>query len=175
MSIEVDDVVCLDDEAGAPLPTGGVGEAMATPSTQDVVERVVPSSSAPPTPSTLVATIPLGQPTMTVEETVAQPTSVAPLYPLPPPIPEGQTGAAKDALLGAEQMILRAKEVYEASKLLRDNVRVSTIVCSSESEFCFVFAFPARHPLGRVYLGRYGIASKPPSVRVAHDSEKFCT
>ena len=158
MSIEVDDVVCLDDEAGAPLPTGGAGEAMATPSTQDVVmvtpstqnvvERVVPSSSAPPTPSTLVATIPLGQPTTTVEETVAQPTSVAPFYPLPPRIPEGQTGAAKDALLGAEQMILWAKEAYEASKRLRDNVRVSTIVSSSESEFGFAFAFLARHPLG---------------------------
>ena len=87
---------------------------------------------------------------MTVEETIVQPTSVAPLYPLPR-IPEGQTGAAKDALLGAEQMILRAKEAYEASKRLRNNVRVSTIVSSSESGFGFAFAFLARHPLGVLF------------------------
>jgi hypothetical protein len=50
-------------------------------------------------------------------------------------IPEDQTGAAKEAMMQAEHMMQRTKEVYEASKLaydvstaLRANVQVSALV-----------------------------------------------
>ena len=49
--------------------------------------------------------------------------------------PEDQTGAAKEAMMQAEYMMLRTKEAYEASKLaydassaLRANVQVSALV-----------------------------------------------
>lgn len=54
-----------------------------------------------------------------------------------------QTGAGKEAMIQAEQMMMQTKEAYEANKLaydaisaLRANVRVSGIVSSFPIEFC---------------------------------------
>ena len=52
-------------------------------------------------------------------------------------VPEDQIGAGKEAMIQAEQMMMRTKEAYEASRLAYDassalhaNVRVSGIVSS---------------------------------------------
>jgi hypothetical protein len=75
------------------------------------------------------------------------PTVVYPLY----RVPEDQTGAAKEAMIQAEHMMRRTKEVYEASKMAYDassalhaNVRVSAIVSSFPIEFLSILT---RHPV----------------------------
>lgn len=111
----------------------------------------VPQSSAPPAPSALVVSAPIGQLQATLVTSAAAPTHPTPAFSLHR-VPEDQTGAGKEAMIQAEQMILRVKEAYEASKLaydassaLRANVRVSAIVSSFLIEFLSILTL---HPLG---------------------------
>jgi hypothetical protein len=113
-------------------------------------EPVIPLSTASPTTSTLVASVPSEQPQGPIlpTATLTPPTVVYPLY----HIPEDQTRAAKEAMIQAEQMMRRTKEAYEASKLAYDassalhaNVRVSAIVSSFSIEFLSILTL---HPLG---------------------------
>ena len=112
---------------------------------------VVPLSNAPPATSTLVVSAPIGQTQAPLMTSTAAPTHLAPAYPLYH-VPEDQTGAAKEAMIQAGQMMLRTKEAYEASKLAYDasttlqaNVRVSSIVSSFPIEFLSILTL---HPLG---------------------------
>ena len=81
----------------------------------------------------------------------AAPTHPTPAFPLYR-VPEDQTGAGKEAMIHAEQIMLRTKEAYEASKLaydassaLRANVRVSVNVSSFLIEFSSILTLD---PLG---------------------------
>jgi len=112
----------------------------APPSTELIVTptpTVVEPASPPPVPA------------------VQAPAPKAPVLQITPPgpsqtiftlhrTPEDQTGAAKEAMIQAEFMMLRTKEAYEASKLaydassaLRANVQVSALVSAF---FAWVFA-----------------------------------
>ena len=76
-------------------------------------EIVIPLSTAPPAISTLVASVSSEQPQAPILPTVTSTplTAVYPLY----RVPEDQTGAAKEAMIQAEQMMRRTKEAYEVS------------------------------------------------------------
>jgi hypothetical protein len=130
------------------------GTTAATPPT-----LVTPLSSAPPATSTLVASAPIGQSQAPPAAPVTAPTHSTPAYPLYH-VPEDQTGAAKEAMIQAGQMMLRTKEAYEASKLAYDassalqaNVRVSAIVSSFPIEFLSVLIL---HPLGVFFASKSG-------------------
>ena len=115
------------------------GSTAATP-----LALVASLSSAPPATSILVTSTLVGQSQAPPAAPVTAPARSTPAYPLYH-VPEDQTGAAKEAMIQAGQMMLRTKEAYDASKLAYDassalqaNVRVSGIVSSFPIEFLSV-------------------------------------
>ncbi|KAE8820335.1 hypothetical protein D1007_01764 [Hordeum vulgare] len=103
-----------------------------------------PMSSAPPSSSTSLITahltgsigetrVPTAPPSVTHVTFAVMPTPSTLAYSMQH-VPGDQTGAAKEAMIQARQMMQRTKEAYEASKLAYDassvlqaNIRVSAI------------------------------------------------
>jgi hypothetical protein len=138
-----------DDEQ---LRTGVEGEGTISGVVLEQAPRgpIVPLSTAPPATSTVVTPTSSGPPQVAIlpTATLTPPTAAYPLH----RVPEDQTGAAKEAMIQAEQMMRRTKDAYEASKMAYDasaalhaNVRVSGIVSSFPIEFLLNLN---RHPLG---------------------------
>ena len=99
-------------------------------------------TTTPPVSLIVVTTVSAAPLLVTPVTSTATPTPSMLAYPLHR-VPEDHIGAAKEAMIQAEQMMLRTKEAYEASKLAYDassmlpaNVRVSAIVSACTIEFC---------------------------------------
>ncbi|XP_044952205.1 uncharacterized protein LOC123402355 isoform X2 [Hordeum vulgare subsp. vulgare] len=97
-------------------------------------------ATTPPTGSTIVPTV-LSAPPVTQATTAMMPTSSSLAFSLHRVLEE-HTGAAKEAMIQAELMMQRTKEVFEASKLAYDassalqaNIRVSSTACEIGSQY----------------------------------------
>ena len=121
-----------DTEKKTPVPTAP----------QATTRKTLPSK-APQVPPAPDVTVPPGQGSSQVGAgSAAAPSTMLTSAPTPPinifslyKVPEDQTGASKEAMIQAELMTQRLKEMCTASKLayddsaaLQENVRVSTLV-----------------------------------------------
>ena len=131
-----------DAEKGTAAPTAPQATIQRTPPSEAPQVPPAPAMSVPPwhgssqagagsaaAPSTALASVP------------TTPVNIFSLY----KVPEDQTGASKEAMIQAELMTQRLKEVcaasklaYDASAALQENVRVSALVSRSPSHFSSV-------------------------------------
>ena len=164
------EVIRVGDDDEEP-PRRDAGKGTATPTAPQATTQRMPPSGAPQVPPAPAMTVPPGQGSSQAGAgSVAAPSIALATAPTPPvnifslyKVPEDQTGASKEAMIQAELMTQRIKEVcaagklaYDASAALQENVRVSALVSHSPSRFSSVgISVKTGTPTGCFYIGHH--------------------
>jgi len=142
VNVALAEVIHVGDDDEEP-PWKDAEKGTAAPTASQTTTRKTPPSKAPQVPPAPVVTVPLGQGSSQAGAgSAAAPSTALASVPTPPvnifslyKVPEDQTGASKEAMIQAELMTQRLKDMcaasklaYDASAALQENVRVSTLV-----------------------------------------------
>ena len=136
------EVIHVGDDDDEP-PQRDTEKETSVPTAPQATTRKMPPKEVPRAPPAPALTVPLGQGSSQAGGgPAAAPSTALASVPTPPvnifnlyKVPEDQTGASKEAMIQAELMTQRLREMcaasklaYDASAALQENIRVSTLV-----------------------------------------------